>query len=111
MTSSIASGGNTAPNHSLNQRYRAPRGVSSRVSKGQRLAAEFRRQASWRHASRGWQFHPSAQAATRDIGERHVTAVHLPIARHGEASNYLPITVEECRTSRFASTESQAAAE
>jgi hypothetical protein len=37
--------------------------------------------------------------------------VRFPIARPGEASNYPPIIVAECRTSRFASTESQAAAE
>jgi hypothetical protein len=35
----------------------------------------------------------------------------LPIAGHGEASKYPPITVADCRTSRFASTASQAAAE
>ena len=38
-------------------------------------------------------------------------AVVAPIARPGEASRYLPITVADYRTSRFASTASEAAAE
>jgi hypothetical protein len=42
---------------------------------------------------------------------RNYDAVVMPIAGHGEASKYPPITVADCRTSRFASTASQAAAE
>jgi isopenicillin N synthase-like dioxygenase len=38
-------------------------------------------------------------------------AVVAPIAGHGEAPKYAPITVADYRSSRFASTASQAAAE
>ena len=59
-------------------------------------------------------------AATNDLSRRlsigmffipNYDAVVAPIAGPGEASKYMPITVAEYRTSRFASTASEAAAE